>query len=324
MNIRYRIMRPRDIDACVRVVAEHPDFQLQYREQADPLRCALSRLLGSEGFRAFVFEDLDSPRQRVFGVGAVVFLTEAFAALVRTPPYFWIGPELTRLLLQGETPFLSDKDVCRCNSGDGLTLFAWPLGFREEYMKKAEVLNTLLGTFIYEVRGYKVKEFIGQSSDVEGTRASLNSGAVLLTDEGALRELPLTGAPGLLTKPHIIHIRRDVALQNIGAWSSSIFVYRPPSIYFSRSEQKLLIAALQGGTDEELSYELAISVSAVKKAWSSVYDRAANHLPESIFPVDAEQERRNGDRGKQKKPRLLAYLREHPEELRPYSRRERN
>jgi hypothetical protein len=101
------------------------------------------------------------------------------------------------------------------------------------------------------------------------------------------------------------------------------FSLRSPQIGFSRSEQKLLSAALRGGTDEELSDELVISLSAVKKAWSSVYDRAAEHLPDSILAVETEEERRNGDRGKQKKQRLLAYLREHPEELRPCARRTR-
>ena len=60
-------------------------------------------------------------------------------------------------------------------------------------------------------------------------------------------------------------------------------------------------------------------LSAVKKAWSSVYDRVADHLPDSILAVETEEERPPGDRGKQKKQRLLVYLREHPEELRPYA-----
>jgi hypothetical protein len=321
MNIRYRVMQSIDISDCVNVVAQHPDFKLQYGEQTEPLRRALSRLVGSEGFRAFVFEDLDNPSFRIFGVGAIVFLTDAFASHVITPPYFWIGPELTRLLLRGETPFLSDKDLLRSNSGVGVNLFAWPLGFRTEYMKKPEVLNTLLGTFIHEVRGYKVKEFIGQSSDIEGTRVSLNSGALLLTGEGSFRELPAERAQELLSKPHIIHIVRESALKSIGAWSSSIFVYRPPLVCFSMSEQKLLNAALQGGTDQELSNDLAISVSAIKKAWCSIHERAAKHLPDKVLNLDSQPDRRDGDRGKQKKQRLLAYLREHPEELRPYSRK---
>lgn len=321
MNIQHRVLRPKDISECVKIVAEHPDFYLQYGKQIEPLRRALLRLVGSEGLRAWVFEDFDGATVRNLGVGAIGFLTAAFASEATTPPYFWIGPELIRRLLQGEMPFLSDPEVRSSNSNEGLNLFAWPLGFRSDYMKKAEVLNTLMGTFIHEVRGYKIKEFIGQSTDVEGTRASLNSGALLLTNRGSFRELPVEGAAGLLTAPHIIHIRRESALKCIGAWSSSIFVYQPPRACFSPSEQKLLLAALQGGTDDEVSDELAISLSAVKKAWYSIHDRAAQHLPEFILKNECQTERVNGERGKQKKQRLLSYLREHPEELRPFSRK---
>ena len=75
----------------------------------------------------------------------------------------------------------------------------------------------------------------------------------------------------------------------------------------------------QGGTDEELSGELGISLSTVKKTWRSIYDRVAACLPE-LIPSNSQP---NGDaskRGRDKKQHLIAYLREHPEELRPVSR----
>jgi DNA-binding CsgD family transcriptional regulator len=122
----------------------------------------------------------------------------------------------------------------------------------------------------------------------------------------------------VLATPHVFGLTQELAHTRM-SWISSLFHYDAPQIGFSLSEQKLLLAALRGGTDEELSDELAISLSAVKKAWSSIYDRATDHLPDSIL-TPTEEERLNGDRGKQKKQRLLAYLREHPEELRPYAR----
>jgi DNA-directed RNA polymerase specialized sigma subunit len=88
------------------------------------------------------------------------------------------------------------------------------------------------------------------------------------------------------------------------------------------TEFKVMQELLRGATDDELSDELAISLSAVKKAWSSIYVRAAERLLDSILDLDPREEQ-NGDRGRQKKQRLLACLREHPEELRPYSRKTR-
>jgi len=72
---------------------------------------------------------------------------------------------------------------------------------------------------------------------------------------------------------------------------------------------------LRGFTDEELADELAISLSAVKKAWRSVYDRAAKALPRDL--PDRTTEDIKAKRGKEKKQHLLAYLRGHMEELRP-------
>jgi hypothetical protein len=53
--------------------------------------------------------------------------------------------------------------------------------------------------------------------------------------------------------------------------------------------------------------------------WLSIYDRVAEIAPE-LMAEDAE----TGDatkRGKEKRRSLLAYLQEHPEELRPVVRR---
>lgn len=88
---------------------------------------------------------------------------------------------------------------------------------------------------------------------------------------------------------------------------------------FNRSEQRLLSCALPGATDEQLTEMLEVSLPAIKKMWISIYHRVENCLPELIsdpLPGDTPA----SGRGKEKRRRLLAYLREHPEELRPISR----
>ncbi len=100
-----------------------------------------------------------------------------------------------------------------------------------------------------------------------------------------------------------------------GTWIGSLFVYRPPQFGFRPSEQRLLLAALGGRSDEDIAETLEISLSAVKKSWRSIYDRVSTLSP-GIIP-DKVPEELTSERGKEKKQRLLAYLREHPEELRP-------
>ena len=104
-----------------------------------------------------------------------------------------------------------------------------------------------------------------------------------------------------------------------GTWASHLFsAYRKPEMGFPRSEQRLLSAALQGGTDQELAEQLGISLSAVKKMWASAYHRIESRRA-SILEFERKEESANGDRGREKKHKLLVYLRDHPEELRPYS-----
>jgi hypothetical protein len=80
-----------------------------------------------------------------------------------------------------------------------------------------------------------------------------------------------------------------------------------------------LLSALSGGTDKEVHDDLGASLSTVKNTWRSIYNRAALRLPE-LFLDHSKTDVQSAERGKEKKRYLLAYLREHPEELRPVSR----
>jgi hypothetical protein len=98
-------------------------------------------------------------------------------------------------------------------------------------------------------------------------------------------------------------------------------VYRSPHLGFNRSEQRLLLCALGGETDADLSRILSVSLPAVKNVWASIYRRVSRQMPELIADPFLSEDAEALRRGKEKKRRLLAWLREHPEELRPVSRR---
>jgi hypothetical protein len=84
-------------------------------------------------------------------------------------------------------------------------------------------------------------------------------------------------------------------------------------LHLSEGERELLWAALEGQTDTELAISLDLTLPAVKARWRSVFTRFAK-MEKSLAPEFFGQ----GGRGPQKRHRILAYLREHPEELRPF------
>ena len=56
----------------------------------------------------------------------------------------------------------------------------------------------------------------------------------------------------IVAKPHLIGMTRELALARTGSWIGSLFLlYQPPQIGFSRSEQRLLLSAMHGRTDQE-------------------------------------------------------------------------
>lgn len=112
----------------------------------------------------------------------------------------------------------------------------------------------------------------------------------------------------------------ELASKSPGAWAALPFLYQSPRFGFSRGEQRLITCAMAGTTDEEIAQTLRISVAAVRKTWRGIYDRVGALSPELIGKASPGNGQ-SAERGKEKKHHLLAYLRQHPEELRPISRK---
>ena len=112
-----------------------------------------------------------------------------------------------------------------------------------------------------------------------------------------------------------MRLTRAEALSKPGAGFSALFRYAPPRFGFTPAERRMLRCASAGTTDEAIAGALLLSRSTVKKRWDSIYGRVEQReaavLSPSV-PLDA-----SGKRGAERRRRLLSYLRDHPEELRP-------
>ena len=91
------------------------------------------------------------------------------------------------------------------------------------------------------------------------------AGALSLDHRGRRYAEKVDGAgQELLGRPHVFGLTRELAVNRMGTWLGSLFTYQSPRFGFRPSEKRLLLSALRGGTDEELSEELTVSLSAVK------------------------------------------------------------
>lgn len=322
MFLRGRPMQPTDVSACADIVVADPVIGPRYGAVIEDLGCAWRQLLGAAAMTTCVFEQLQQKRQKIVGFGVSVFVSDAFLREIKTAPLCWFGPELAQRVTGRNSPILSDDEVRDANSGDGLNALVWESLATPEIGERPEFYHVMLGSFIESHRGFLFKELItAQSGRADRAQFTVDSGGLYWDPaRWVYGATPLVPTAVLVAQPYIVGITRELAFARSGSWMGTLFDYRPPRFGLSRCEQHLLQTALasSGGTDQELAGNLCRSVPTIKKMWGSIY-RRVNACDSELIPDSALAESGTCERGREKKRSLLAYVREHPEELRLHS-----
>ena len=323
MPLQWRPMQANDVAGCAKIIAAHPVIGPRYGPAIKDLpRCWL-RLLGSEAMTTAVFEEVEKGRATLAGVGVGVFVRDEFVREMKATPQFWIGAELTSRALRADSPVLSDKEVREANSGEGLNELVWETLPHPAFAERSEMYHLMGRAYIEIHRGYRLKEMItSQAESPQRLQWAIDAGGLYWDPKAARYVKSITrGKEEFSRNPHIVGITRELERGRPGSWVGTLFDYQPPLLYFSASEQRMLMRCMSNnmGTNSALARELNVSLPTVKKMWLSIYDRVAAHIPE--WMSEDSRSAAGSKRGKEKKRRLLAYLQDHPEELRPVLRR---
>src|ERR1700722_1275996 len=351
MALRFRPMQPKDIRECAEIIKAHPVIGPRYGRAIHELHSAWALLIGREAMTTAVYEEFDGAAVRKCGVAVCLFVHQQFMREVKTPPLFWLGAELVKRITSGRSPVLTDREVREANSSEGLNLIVWEALPCLDFAQRSDLFHLMIEAFREVHRGFRLNEMItSQAESVDRLKWAVDAGG-LFWDPAKARYVnsPNKNAEEFVRKPHIVGITREVESARLGSWVGTLFDYLSPRFGFSPSEQRMLLAALTGqsGTDEELSEALGVSLPTIKKMWLSVYCRMADVQPKTIRDstrsgMAVGDSARSGTsvrgsvpsmavrdsarsampgRGKEKRRRLLTYLRDHPEELRPVSQK---
>ena len=317
MPLSHRPASPQDLDACWRVVRGDRFYPTGLRET----RTAFwQKLMAEEAMLSVVVEDSERPpetRLRAFSFS--VFVTDAFAAEAKAvlPP--GIAGHLHAQTLAGASPILGHAAIARANARGGLTLVLNPFGYAVEDSEKALMAATemMFGCLFTYHAGYQIKEALFESYGQDWTFQNVTAGLRTRTAYERYAAAHPDAMPPPEHQPTLLGLTREEVFGSLGNRFFPLFVHSRPQFGFRRSEQALLGHALRGGTSEDCASALGVSLSAIKKRWEAIYDRVAQSAPDLLSPLPYETPPEK-TRGLEKKDRLLAYLRQHPEELRPY------
>jgi len=252
------------------------------------------------------------PETRLVGCGVSVFVTDEFAERVLAGL-----PLLSRAFLEqwesGPRPYLTKKEIAAANAGDGLNLlilhYGWSKDVTPEDMMTMQHLQT--ERFIHEHAGYFTKEYLHEFFGPQLRDFMLAAGLVMKHDyRGEAWRDALAG----VTEEDWPYLAVHGPEPSRPGTITSIFRSKStrPRFGFSPGEQRLIVLALEGRSDDELASALTLSPWTVKKRWQRIYMKVETLEP-SLFAFE-------GDKLRQRRRYLLAFMREHPEELRPFRR----
>lgn len=278
------------------------------------LPAAWRTLIADGSLVMYVFEDdALAPALRVQGYVSAGFATEAWANEVIQHDRPHLCRQLALATLRGERLLLSAREHGAANAGDGVHAFGLDFALASSDWYRPSVVRwfpAMEHSLRDWVSGWKLKSLVREMPGRDTYLLARAAGYPLLRDLS--RAIP-PGTPAH-ERPYLCGTTRERALRQPASTAARFFLYAPPVFEFTPSEREVLRLALGTLSDEEIATTLHVSTNTVKMRWRRIFDAVREARPD-LLPADEDRETQR--RGSEKRRHLLAYVREHPEELRP-------
>lgn len=314
-RLRHRLLQPADVEEALA-------FLPPWLGLPDAMRAALPALwralLDQPGFNADVIEDLARPPgQRLMGLGMSVALDAAWCRRLAEAPPAYATRHLYGDLLSGRTQLPGDAALARANAADGVSFMVLHYRQHDPGVDSPAALS-LWSVGLSAMRsahaGHRVRQLYQEAWGDE--RQVMHS-------VGMHQRTSRSEAAGAAPLPELYGLSREEALRLLpGAHLRDVFEHHAPLFGFSPAQRRLLRRAVFDESDADIARHLASTPHTLKKHWRAIHARASAALPELFGPSAADTP--DGTRGPEKKRALVSYLRQHPEELRPYAAERRS
>lgn len=308
-----RTFAPTDLEACLAIRPARIGQEIIGYERA---LAAWKALITRSAFRSLVIETAKPILgHRIVGFGATVFVAQEFAREEMSNPRPGLNDRIISSIDSRRSVVLTDAQLRRQNTDGSLWLVVLFTDWRRDILtpeQVAEVKLALAQSGVERLAGYRLEQMLLEAIDATDLE--------YIESTGVYRRIAgfsdFRSGNKSENRRALFAINKTSADSVVGSVATFVFHYTPPIIRFRKGHQQLLSAALEGLTDQELAPHLNLKIQTVKKRWASVYARVAEVLPD-LLP-ESDNHCGGQTRGPQKRHHLLAYLRNHLEELRPF------
>ena len=314
--MHYRPYRSRDFEECAALIPR--GFRIRPELRAS-LPSIWRRLHRAGQLNGGVAVDSDKGvNAPVLSFGLTVFLDDRFVREYLDAPYPYVTARVYELMAKGKSPVVRAAEIAAANARAALNLLILHFGIR--YSDPTDerwpgVVMTMHSGFQLSHVGYGVKRLM-QEVYGEEVKFLTAGGFLLKSDYQAHYGLSRRSPPADAERPYLMGLFRDDPESVLpGSAASYLFRRVEPRFYFSSAARRVLLHALTDESDATIAGVLGISRDAVKKTWRRIHERMEAVAPDWSVGLSAADDRR----GKERRRRLIQYLRYHLEELRPFA-----
>lgn len=307
-----------DLPGCLSLI---PDWVQLDHACRDKVLAIWQQFLHQPSFHSDVLIDTERPvGQQIVGMGVSMALDRDWQKLLRETPPPFIARRIYRCVLDGSFKLPDDVALGEMNTAGDVAILVVHYTQLNIDMNNAEAVSQikLAGEgFAATHAGFRLRELFVEGMDEE--LAYLQSmGFKQRTSRNANRVNP-EGSPEL---PVMLAFSIDDARQQLpGTPARNLFQFSLPTFGFSASERRMLkLLVLLNIADKEIARELSLSTHTIKKLWASIHQRIITVNPNFFgHGIEPHSDAKNQTRGPEKRRLVLTYLKQHAEELRPYT-----
>jgi len=314
-RLRFRPTLESDLGECTEMLPAWLPFD---RARVQALWHAL---LQQPAVMSTVMEDLAQPAgQRIQGWGCGLVLPPDWVARLELggatlQPRAPVVPQIYAGLFDGGLVPPTDREAGVLNASGRVHFFNLHYvqrvaDLRDDYA--LAVLNVANEAFRVAASGWRLHAMHFESSARDAPMfASAGFPIVPYAERGPWDDGPDD------RRPLFLGITREQARASLpGTSVRHAFEHQTPRFRLSAAQRRLLWHALFDESDEHLMRVLDVSVHGLKKLWRGIYERIEDATPDFFGDAGGDDE---GRRGPEKRRQVLAYVRQRPEERRPWA-----